>query len=61
MAELLIIKPIVSFTDFGTFIFNSTLSLELSVDNEDELPPTLEADGVDGRVRTSVFSFFFAT
>ncbi|CAG9532301.1 unnamed protein product [Cercopithifilaria johnstoni] len=24
-------------------------SLELSVDNEDELPPTLEADGVDGR------------
>lgn len=33
------------------------LSLELSVDNEDELPPTLEADGVDGRVRTSVFCF----
>uniref|UniRef100_A0AAF5PIZ0 histone acetyltransferase n=1 Tax=Wuchereria bancrofti TaxID=6293 RepID=A0AAF5PIZ0_WUCBA len=24
-------------------------SLELTVDNEDELPPTLEADGVDGR------------
>lgn len=36
---------------------SSILSLELSVDNEDELPPTLEADGVDGRVRTSDLCF----